>query len=199
MISCTLMAIVRKGEAQKLMKAAREKGAPGGSVISARGTATNAILAALGLGDTSREVLLSVVEREKLDDILTAVRSVKASGIALVIDALRGLDEEDLKMDGQYEMIQVISQDGYSEDIMAVARRAGAKGGTVINARGTSTEQDIKFFGAPLVPEKEVLMIVMEKSKADAVKKAISSMEILRKKGMGIMFSIPVKDFINLG
>ena len=199
MISCTLMAIVRKGEAQKLMKAAREKGAPGGSVISARGTATNAILAALGLGDTSREVLLSVVERGERDDILTAVRSVKASGSALVIDALRGLDEEDLKMDGQYEMIQVISQDGYSEDIMAVARRAGAKGGTVINARGTSTEQDIKFFGAPLVPEKEVLMIVMEKSKADAVKKAISSMEILRKKGMGIMFSIPVKDFINLG
>lgn len=199
MISCTLMAIVRKGEAQKLMKAAREKGAPGGSVISARGTASNAILAALGLGDTSREVLISVVEREKLDDILAAVRSVKASGIALVIDALRGLDEEDLKMDGQYEMIQVISQDGYSEDIMAVARKAGAKGGTVINARGTSTEQDIRFFGAPLVPEKEVLMIVMEKSKADAVKKAISSMEILRKKGMGIMFSIPVKDFINLG
>ncbi|MGN0906086.1 MAG: P-II family nitrogen regulator [Bullifex sp.] len=199
MTSCTLMAIVRKGEAQKLMKAAREKGAPGGSVISARGTATNAILAALGLGDTSREVLLSVVEREKLDEILTAVRSVKASGIAMVIDALRGLDEEDLKMDGQYEMIQVISQDGYSEDIMAVARKAGAKGGTVINARGTSTEQDIKFFGAPLVPEKEVLMIVMEKYKDDAVKKAISSMEILRRKGMGIMFSVPVKDFINLG
>ena len=199
MTSCTLMAIVKKGEASKLMKAAREKGAPGGSVISARGTATNAILAALGLGDTSREVLLSVVEREKLDDILSAVRRVKASGIALVIDTRRGLDEEEMEMDGQYEMIQVISQDGYSEDIMAVARKAGAKGGTVISARGTSTEQDVKFFGSPLVPEKEVLMIVMEKSRAEAVKKAISSMEILRRKGMGIMFSVPVRDFINLG
>ncbi len=199
MTSCTLMAIVKKGEAAKLMKAAREKGAPGGSVISARGTATNAILAALGLGDTSREVLLSVVEREKLDDILSAVRRVKASGIALVIDTRRGLDEEEMEMDGQYEMIQVISQDGYSEDIMAVARKAGAKGGTVISARGTSTEQDVKFFGSPLVPEKEVLMIVMEKSRAEAVKKAISSMEILRRKGMGIMFSVPVRDFINLG
>ena len=64
MISSTLVAIVKKGEASKLMSAARAKGAPGGSVISARGTATNSILAALGLGDTSREVLLSVVERE---------------------------------------------------------------------------------------------------------------------------------------
>lgn len=199
MSNCTLMAIVKKGEASRLMKAAREQGAPGGSVISARGTATNAILAALGLGDTSREVLLSVVEEEKLGAILSAVRRVKASGIALVIKARRGLDEEEMEMDGQYEMIQVISQDGYSEDIMAVARKAGAKGGTVINARGTSTEQDIKFFGSPLVPEKEILMIVMEKSRADAVKKAISSMEILQKKGMGIMFSVPVRDFINLG
>ena len=199
MISSTLVAIVKKGEASKLMSAARAKGAPGGSVISARGTATNSILAALGLGDTSREVLLSVVERAKLDEILSAVKRVRASGIALVIDAFRGAEEEEMEMDGQYEMIQVICQDGYSEDIMAVARRAGAKGGTVINARGTSTEQDVKFFGSPLVPEKEILMIVMEKSRAEAVRKAISQMEILNKKGMGIMFSVPVRDFVNLG
>lgn len=199
MISSTLVAIVKKGEASKLMSAARAKGAPGGSVISARGTATNSILAALGLGDTSREVLLSVVEREKLDEILSAVKRVRASGIALVIDAFRGAEEEEMEMDGQYEMIQVICQDGYSEDIMAVARRAGAKGGTVVNARGTSTEQDVKFFGSPLVPEKEILMIVMEKSRAESVRKAISQMEILNKKGMGIMFSVPVRDFVNLG
>ena len=199
MISSTLVVIVKKGEASKLMSAARAKGAPGGSVISARGTATNSILAALGLGDTSREVLLSVVEREKLDEILSAVKRVRASGIALVIDAFRGAEEEEMEMDGQYEMIQVICQDGYSEDIMAVARRAGAKGGTVVNARGTSTEQDVKFFGSPLVPEKEILMIVMEKSRAEAVRKAISQMEILNKKGMGIMFSVPVRDFVNLG
>ena len=199
MISSTLVAIVKKGEASKLMSAARAKGAPGGSVISARGTATNSILAALGLGDTSREVLLSVVEREKLDEILSAVKRVRVSGIALVIDAFRGAEEEEMEMDGQYEMIQVICQDGYSEDIMAVARRAGAKGGTVVNARGTSTEQDVKFFGSPLVPEKEILMIVMEKSRAEAVRKAISQMEILNKKGMGIMFSVPVRDFVNLG
>ena len=199
MISSTLVAIVKKGEASKLMSAARAKGAPGGSVISARETATNSILAALGLGDTSREVLLSVVEREKLDEILSAVKRVRASGIALVIDAFRGAEEEEMEMDGQYEMIQVICQDGYSEDIMAVARRAGAKGGTVVNARGTSTEQDVKFFGSPLVPEKEILMIVMEKSRAEAVRKAISQMEILNKKGMGIMFSVPVRDFVNLG
>ena len=81
---------------------------------------------------------------------------------------------------------------------MATARRAGATGGTVINAHGTSTEDDVKFFGAPLVPEKEILMIVMKNEEADAVIDAISSMEILKKKGMGIVFSLPVKSFENL-
>lgn len=199
MNSYTLIAIVKKGEASSLMKGAREAGAPGGSIIQARGTATNSILAALGLGDSKKEVLLSVIGKENKDAILSSVKSVKVSGVALLLDCMRDFEVEDEMQEVRYEMIEVICQDGYSEDIMAVARKAGAKGGTVISARGTSTEQDVKFFGTPLVPEKEILMIVIEKDKSDNVKKAISDMEILKKKGMGIMFSIPVRDFVNLG
>ena len=199
MNSYTLIAIVKKGEASLLMKVARAAGAPGGSIIQARGTANNAILAALGLGDSKKEVLLSVIGKENKDDILTSVKGIKVSGVALLLDCMRGFDQEEEMQDVKYEMIEVICQDGYSEDIMAVARKAGAKGGTVISARGTSTEQDVKFFGIPLVPEKERLMIVIEKQRSESVKKAIADMEILKKKGMGIMFSIPVRDFVNLG
>ena len=102
-------------------------------------------------------------------------------------------------MDYSWVLIEVICEEGYSEDIMVAARKAGAKGGTVINAHGTSTEDDVKYFGYPLVPEKEILMIVMDRDKADDVIDAISSLEILKKKGMGIIFSIPVKSFMNLG
>lgn len=199
MNSYTLIAIVKKGEASLLMKDARAAGAPGGSIIQARGTANNAILAALGLGDSKKEVLLSVIGKENKDDILASVKGIKVSGVALLLDCMRGFDQEEEMQDVKYEMIEVICQDGYSEDIMAVARKAGAKGGTVISARGTSTEQDVKFFGTPLVPEKEILMIVIEKQRSESVKKAIADMEILKKKGMGIMFSIPVRDFVNLG
>ena len=181
------------------MKKAREAGAPGGSIIQARGTATNSIMAALGLGDSKKEVLLSVIVKDIKDSILASCRGVKVSGVALLLDCMRGFDGEDEMQEVKYEMIEVICQDGYSDDIMAVARRAGAKGGTVISARGTSTEQDVKFFGTPLVPEKEIIMIVIEREKAESVKRAIGDMEILKKKGMGIMFYIPVRDFVNLG
>ena len=66
---CMMTAIVRKGQARGVMAAAREAGAPGGTVCLARGTATSTILAALGIGDTRQEVLISVIEEDKAEAI----------------------------------------------------------------------------------------------------------------------------------
>ena len=196
---CTMIAIVRKGQAKDVMAAARKAGAPGGTICLAKGTATSTILAALGIGDTKQEVLISVIKSEDAERILEAVHSVKAKGIVIIADTARDGEMNSVNNDSGWVLIEVICEDGYSEDIMATARKAGAEGGTVIDAHGTSTEDDIKFFGAPLVPEKEILMIVISKDKADAVIDAISGMDVLKKKGMGIVFSIPVRSFMNLG
>ena len=195
----TIIAIVHKGQSSNVMVAARTAGAPGGTVCLAKGTAPSTILAALGLGDTKQEVLTSVIETAKAPVILEAMKNAKAKGVAMVISTARDSSEEAKEVDSKWVLIEVISEDGYSEDIMATARKAGANGGTVINAHGTSTEDDVKFFGSPLVPEKEILMIVVPKEKSEAVLNAINSMEILKKKGMGIVFSIPVSTFVNLG
>ncbi len=198
----TMLTVVAKGDAEHVMAKAREAGAPGGTIAYAKGTATSALIAALGLGDSHKEVLINVIEKKDVKQIMDSIASVKAKGISMVFDCNRpGMSEEDGEDDMQsdWQMIEVISAAGLSEDIMAVARKAGAKGGTVISARGTSTEDDVKFFGAPLVPEKEILMIVIESKKAKAVIEAIDNMGALKKKGMGIIFSMPVRDFRNLG
>ena len=194
MSASALIAIVRKGQVKDVMAAAREAGAPGGTVCLARGTASSTILAALGLGDTRQEVLTSLIKKDKADAVLNAVHQAKAKGIAIVIES----DMED-SMDCRWVLVEVICEEGYSEEIMAAARKAGAGGGTVINAHGTSTEDDVKFFGSPLVPEKEILMMVIRRDRAESVMAAIDSLEALKKKGMGIVFSIPVRHFVNLG
>ena len=191
-----LLSVVRRGEAKAVMAAARNAGTPGGTVFSARGTATHTILAALGLGDTKQEVLVSVMDDETVDAALDSIKTVHAKGIAMIIDT-QG-KTEDGNMESGWTLIEVITEDGYSEEIMATARKAGAGGGTVINAHGTSTEDDVKFFGSPLVPEKEILMIVVPNEKAETIIEAINGMEILKKRGMGILFSIPVRSFTNL-
>ena len=99
----------------------------------------------------------------------------------------------------QKELITVILNKGYADDAMAAARKAGAGGGTVINARGTAREDDAKFFGMHIVPEKEMLMIVVDEDKKDAVLEAVKSLDCLSVPGSGIAFSSSVNEFSLLG
>ena len=64
-----LLAIVDKGDASKVMASARDAGATGGTIVNARGTASSSILAALGLGDSKKELLYSFVDSENSDKI----------------------------------------------------------------------------------------------------------------------------------
>ena len=96
-------------------------------------------------------------------------------------------------------MITVIINSGYADDVMAAARKAGARGGTILNARGTGTAEDVKFFGIVLVPEKEMLMIVTETEKAPAIIEAINKVPHLCEPGGGIVFTTNVEEFFVLG
>ncbi len=187
-----LLAIVRRHQAKAVMEAARKAGATGGTINSARGTASNTILAALGLGDSYMEVLTSFVRKEDAHSVFKAAQKAKAKGMLLL--AGEGGD-----MGKGWTLVEVICEEGFSEEIMAVARKAGAKGGTVVDAHGTSTEADVKFFGSPLVPEKEILMIVLEDDTAARVIEAIEGMEVLKKRGRAVIFSVPVREFSTLG
>ena len=102
-------------------------------------------------------------------------------------------------MEKKWRLVTVIVEKGYADDVMAEAREAGAKGGTVVNGHGTANEYDAIFCGVHLVPEKEILFIVAEEETVDEIKKRISSMDCLCEKGMGVMFSVPVSDFSILG
>lgn len=186
-----LVVILERGQAQRLMERIRERGASGGSILLGRGTASSSILAALGLGDSKKEILISSLEDSVEKDVVAEVKSrkMKSAMMALLGD----------KVKSNMQMIEIICERGYADDIMAVARKAGAKGGTVVNARGTANEEDSKFFGTAIVPEKEILLIVAEKEIAATVLEKIRDMDILKKKGMGIVFTLPVEDFALLG
>ena len=101
--------------------------------------------------------------------------------------------------DAKMEMINVIVNKGYADDVMAAARSAGAGGGTVVNARGTARENDERFFGVHIVPEKEMLIMVVPSDKKEAVLKKIQELRCLKEPGMGIAFSSPVDVFALLG
>lgn len=97
-----------------------------------------------------------------------------------------------------YEVIFAIVNDGYAEDVMAVAREQGARGGTIINARGVAKEDAAAFFGISVHTEKEIVMMVVPKTIKDDILNAIYKEMGMAKKAQGIAFSLPVTDTAGL-
>ena len=97
-----------------------------------------------------------------------------------------------------HEVIFAILDSGYAEEAMAVARENGARGGTILNARGVVNEEAASFFGITLHQDKEILMMVVEKSIRDQVLNAIYKEMGMAKKAKGIAFSLPVSDVAGL-
>ena len=97
-----------------------------------------------------------------------------------------------------HEVIFAIVDAGYAEDVMAVAREQGARGGTILNGRGVAREEAAAFFGIPLHSEKEILMMVVEKSIKNNILNAIYKEMGMGKPAQGIAFSLPVSDVAGL-
>ena len=98
----------------------------------------------------------------------------------------------------EHEVIFAIVNAGFAEDAMAVARQQGVRGGTILNARGVAREDEAAFFGITIHAEKEILMMVVDKSIRDHVLNALYTEMGMAKKAQGIAFSLPVSDVAGL-
>lgn len=97
-----------------------------------------------------------------------------------------------------HEVIFAIVNSGFAEDAMDIARANGARGGTILNARGVAKEDAAAFFGITLHAEKEILMMVVDKSIRDNILNALYREMGMGKKAQGIAFSLPVSDAAGL-
>ena len=105
-----------------------------------------------------------------------------------------GISSETIK----HDLIVVLINHGYSDDLMTTAREAGASGGTVINARGMAYEGPVKFFGLSVQEEKEVVIILTGREKKVPIMEAISRSCGITSKAEGLVFSLPVDSVMGL-
>lgn len=207
-----IISVVPHDKGEKLTRAAMESGCHGGTVLMGRGLARSNLAAVLGLGESLKDMIFMIVDGQAVSSVRNAIvqttsREKHRFGELFIVDVSSVLkagnitqnDSQEHAMNTENEMITVIVNKGYADDIMAAARSAGAGGGTVVNARGTARETDERFFGMHIVPEKEMLIIVVPSDKKEAVMSKISELKCLKEPGMGIAYSSGVEDFTLLG
>ncbi len=91
-----------------------------------------------------------------------------------------------------YSLIMAMVDRGYSESVMEAARPQGATGGTVINSRRVGSEEAMHFWGITVQPERELVMILAEKSCKKEIMRAIGEKCGMRSEAHGIVMSLPV-------
>lgn len=184
--------------------------------LHGKGTANSRMLSYLGLGSHDKLVLFNVTSDEtagmllaKLDDSMDF--KTPGHGIAFSADMHEGcyhrivdidkLREGADKVNSQatHDLIMVVLNRGYTEEVMDAARAAGATGGTVLHARGCGLTGAEKFFGVTIQPEKEVVMIVAQVEDSCGIMQAIADEAGPEKDANAVSFSMPLSAVAGIG
>ena len=97
-----------------------------------------------------------------------------------------------------HELIMCIVNTGFTDTVMEAAKEKGARGGTVIHARGTANKVAEEFFNITVQPDKEIVMILVPTAIRDDVLHAVYQAAGLKTAGQGISFALPVTNVVGL-
>ena len=193
----------------------------------ALGTASSSVLDLLGLAATEKTVYLSLLPEGRMHTVVKKLATemvidVPGRGIALAIplsslggrdalhyfaqgeendgapDAATALKKENSSMTQNTELIVVICEKGHTDLVMDAARDAGARGGTVVRAKGTGSQYADKFFALSLAEEKEIVYIVSTSGKKSAIMKAIMTHAGTSTEAHAVVFALPVTETAGL-
>ncbi len=204
---------------RKFARFYEEMGLPVSVVTLGNGTASSEALDYFGLDGSEKSIFFHIVTDDKWKEVKRQLRMklyIDSPGIGIAfliplssIGGTKALNyltagqefvkgEESTLKDTKHELLVTIANQGYTELIMDAARKVHAAGGTVIHAKGTGTHLAEKFMGMTLVPEKEMVFIVVRKTQKNAIMKAIMDEAGTGTKAGAIVFSLPVTDTVGM-
>lgn len=212
-----MITIVDRGDGIALSRLYEQYGVGLHLQVIAEGTATSEILDMLGLTHREKELLVSFAPEQAVEDLLElldddyrgilSVRglafSMKLTGISgSVANALSGEAKHEggitVHNEKEHSLIWVAVNQGYSDQVMHTACKAGATGGTVIRSRWVGADKLEKFHAITLQDEKEVLMIACDKNVRNQIMDAINAEHGLASPRQAIVFSTPIDRIVKL-
>lgn len=210
-----LLSIVENGKGKKLIKTLKNQEIWVNFQMIGQGTAPTEMLDIFGLGTNDKDIILSVgaqrVIRELMDNIEDTVQSSATyGGIMVVLDvaATGRLFNELLHFgDNQNEEREVVAMpnehhnhlivisvnEGFGEEVMQVARKAGATGGTVIKGRLADVDRFAEFVESKAEGEREMLLILAPAKGSKQIMEEVNREFGIASEANGILFALPTE------
>lgn len=215
-----IMSIVERGSGGKLVKLYQKNQVFTHIRFEGLGTATSEILDILGLGGSEKDIILSMTTRsaaaallERLDDELRGAAPSRGIAFSIPLTAVSSLlaafidlktkseSEGSGSMDNQQKtsMILVTVNQGYTDAVMDTARKAGARGGTIIRGRWAGDESFAQASGiTTLQEEKELIFIVVPTELRGKIMDVVSREHGLRTESGAMVSAVAVEQLVHL-
>ena len=222
-----LLTIVDRGKGDAVAQLLQKEGVVMQFIALGTGTANKGLLAVLGLKDTAKDIVVSFMRSgvarkamRRLEHVLEI--DLPGRGIAFTVPLgsvggretmqyLMGADAPETEQEGNrtmqytsqpeqpaHDLVVAIVNRGFTDLVMDAALPAGARGGTVVHARGAGAKEASQFFGITIAPEKEMVLILVQHDKKVPVMQAVTRGAGLTSQGQGLVFSVPVTDVMGV-
>lgn len=198
--------IVNFGLGSKILQKAKRCGIHGGTVVLGKGTIKNKILDYVGLSDVRKELIFMVTDEKTANQSLEMLNKKfefdkPNHGMAFTTSICRVAGTRCIKCENQnqnqkqrgadnvmYHAITIIVDKGQGEEVVEAATKAGSKGATIINGRGSGIHETSKLFSMDIEPEKEIIMILSECDKSEAIVSSVREKLKIDEPGNGIIY-----------
>jgi len=181
------------------------------------GTATSEILDILGIGSSEKDILLSLTPQStahalfrKLSDELHGTLRARGIAFLLPMEAVSNLLSTVILLKTKPEkenggdpvsqtnnsLILAIVNRGCTGAVMETAKKAGARGGTLVRARWSGEDEQV--FGGAWQAEKELLLIVVPKELRNPILEAVHSRHGGQNEAGALLCSLPIEDLTHI-
>ena len=215
---CLVCTIVERGAGQKVALAYEKHGLELHYRVSGEGTASSDLLDILGIGTSERDILISPAPRGAVDRLVGEIHQagigVRAKGImcvmpltaasAKVAGALlsgAAAEEEDAMehtINLKQSLILICVDHGYTDAVMATAKAAGARGGTVIRSHILKDEAHANFGGPTFAGEREIIVIAASQRERNAIMESVDRVHGGDAAAHAILYSLPLEQAAHL-
>ena len=93
----------------------------------------------------------------------------------------------------KFSVLVAILAEDLEEQAIDIAKRAGAGGVTILDARGIGAKEKKTFFGLTYEGSQSVLLMVLEKKLSLTIMKGISRELNLKESSRGVIFTVPLE------
>ena len=216
-----LVSVVDVPQSEKVLRLYRDTHVLVDFVCMAHGTAKTEMLDLLGIGETAKAIVLCLTDQERARLLLDRLghglqMRYQGKGIAFTVPINgigvrwhRLLTQMEVESEGAESMskseracgldaVVVVMERGYTNVAMDAARKAGARGGTVIAARGIAEDEVKRFFGIEIQAEKEIVFLIVRSEERQEVMTALMKAVGMNTRSHGLVLSVPLSSAIGL-